>query len=264
MQQPKSNAQLAQKFSEPIQKVRDYKQSSAAAPKSPYPDMPNVSLPNINPETFLKSDGSNGDIADLGICKLLFDFLLQLHRRFPKREKLTTVCNRFWDLAQTDLTMPGKLLHEMYKRCVERKQDCFHKHSDENEAIVIDELAKISYFRLCAIKTMLTSDLDMHSRKASWQHIDRIIKVVTIVSKFSAKSRKTLNRLADETLSEQERSSLTTGDFDIGKVLTGIEQRVLNNDEMLGTITNVAEEYKDEMKSQGMSEEQLNQQGAPF
>jgi len=225
--------------------------------------MPDVRLPNIDPETFLKSDGSNGDIADLGICKLVFDFLLQLHRRFPKREKLTHVCNRFWDLAQTDLTAPGKLLHEMYKNCVARKLDCFHQRTDENEAIIIDELAKISYFRVCGIKTMLTPDLDMHSRKASWLHIDRIIKVVTIVSKFSAKSRKTLNRLADETLSEQERSSLATGQFDICKVLTNIEQRVLKNDEMLGTIQTVASEYKDEMTAQGMTEEQLNAQ-TPF
>lgn len=256
MQAPKSNAQLAQQYSEPIKTVKAYEKG--ASTKVPYPDMPDVRLPNIDPETFLKSDGSNGDIADLGICKLLFDFLLQLHRRFPKREKLTHVCNRFWDLAQVDLTAPGKLLHEMYKKCVERKMDCFHQRTDENEAIVIDELAKITYFRICGIKSMLTPELDMASRKASWQHIDRIIRVVNIVSKFTAKSRKTLNRLADETLSEEERGSLASGNFDICKVLGNIEKRVLSNDEMLGTIKDVANEYKDEMQSQGMTEEQLN------
>ncbi len=262
MQAPKTSAQLAKQYGESIKAVKDFKNVGANG-ASPFPDMPDVKLPNIDPQTFLKSDGSTGDIADLGVCKLLFDFLLQLHRRFPKREKLTLVCNRFWDLAQTDLTIPAKLLHDMYKRCVARKLDVFHQRTDENEEIVIDELAKINYFRICGIKTMLTPDLDMHSRKACWQFIDRIVRVVTIVSKFSEKSRKTLNRLADETLSEQERSSLSTGNFDIVKVLENIEKRVISNTEMLGTIKNVADEYKDEMKSQGMTDEQL-EKDIPF
>jgi hypothetical protein len=258
MQAPQSQAALRNEFSESIRAVQQFKQQQ---PK-PSATTSAAAVPNIDPKKFLSGDGSNGDIADLGICKLVFDFLQELHRRFPQRRKLEYTINRFWQLAQVNLSVPGKLLQQMYDQCVARKKDVFHTRTDENEAIVVDELAKVHYFRMCQIKTMWCPELDQRARKTIWEHISRIIKVVTIVSKFSVKSRQTLNRLANETLNEQERKNIQHGEFDVVSLLDNIKDRVLDSDEMMESIVKVADQHTEELAGQGMKPEDMNQ--SPF
>lgn len=257
MQAPPSKQALRAEFSESIRAAEQF-QKQHLMPKA----STNSTVPNIDPKAILSGDGKNGDVASLGTCKLVFDFLQELHRRFPQRKKLEYTINRFWELAQVNLAVPEQLLHQMYEACVRRKKDVFHSRTDENEAIVVDELAKIVYFRMCQIKTMWCPELDQRARKTIWEHITRIVKVVTIVSKFSAKSRQTLNRLANETLNEQERKSLQHGDFDVVSLLDNIKDRVLESDEMMESIVTVADQHKTEMQDQGMTAEQINQ--SPF
>lgn len=258
MQPPQTKDSLRKEFSESIRAAQQFKQihplAAPAATTGP--------VPHIDANAILHGDGSNGDVADLGTCKLTADFLQELHRRFPQRQKLTYTVNRFWELAQVNLSIPGKLLQKMYEDCIRRKKDVFHSRTDENEAIVVDELAKIIYFRMCQIKTMWCPQLDQRSRKTIWEHITRIVKVVTIISKFSAKSRLTLNKLADETLSSQERSNLQRGEFDVVQLLDNIKDRVLDNDDMMKSIQDVAGKHQTEMQAQGMTAEQISQ--SPF
>lgn len=252
MQQPKSKEALRAEFSNSIKIAQQFKQTQGPA----------APMPNIDPNRILQGDGSNGDVADLGTCKLTWDLLQELHRRFPQRKKLEYTINRFWELAQVNLSVPGKALQQMYEDAVKRKKDVFHKRTEENEAIVVDELSKIIYFRMCQIKTMWCPELDQRSRQTIWEHITRIVKVVTIVSKFSAKSRLTLNKLANETLNEQERQSMQRGEFDVVTLLDNISNRVLDNQDMMESIADVADKHKDEMVSQGMTPEQIQQ--SPF
>lgn len=265
MQRPVSKEMLQAEFGDSIRAAKQYQQQHPASSSSTNRGSESI-MPNIDPKEVMSGESATGDIADLGICKLVFDFLQQLHRRFPQRKKLEFAVNSYWRLAQANLSVPGKLLQTMYENCVARKKDVFHTRTDENEKIVVDELAKVVYFRLCQIKTMWRIDgpkpLDIRTRKTIWEHITRIIKVVTIVSKFSLKSRKTLNRLANETLNEQERNSMKQGDFDVVSLLDNIKDRVLESDEMMESIVEVADQHSNEMADQGMTEEQMN--ATPF
>lgn len=252
MQQPPTKEALRQEFSSSIRAAQQYKQLHPSAGP----------VPNIDTNAILRGDGSNGDVADLGVCKLVIDFLQELHNRFPQRQKLAYTISRFWEIAQVNMSIPGKLLQKMHDDCVARKKDVFHSRTDENEAIVVDELAKIVYFRMCAIKSMWCPELDQRARKTIWEHITRIVKVVTIISKFSAQSRRTLNKLADDTLNDQERTNMQRGDFDVVKLLDNVRDRVFESDEMMQSIAEVAGKHTDELKDQGMSEEQMKQ--SPF
>ena len=247
MNGPVNQAKLQKEFGQAMKSAQEFQMPAG------------IAAPSIDASKILSGDAANGDIADLGICKLVFDFLLQLHGRFPLRKKLDCVLRRYWPLTQANLAQPGILLKDMYDRCVERKKDVFHKQTDENEAIIVDELSKVSYFKACQIGTMWTPELDRASRKAIWEHISRIMKVVSIVSKFSRESRNTLNKLADQTLSEQERGSMQKGGFDLASLLTNIQDRVLDNPEMMDSIVTVADQHSEEMKKQGMTKEQMEQ-----
>jgi len=207
--------------------------------------------------------GGDGDIADLGVCKLVYDFLKELSNRFPHRKRLTYTLEKYWTLAQANLAVPGQKLQEMHEACLARKKTVFSERTQENEAIVIDELARVHYFQMCQIKTMWKIDgdkpLDMRTRKVIWEHVTRIMQVVSILSKFSGSSRTTLNRLANDTLNEQERSSLKDGQFDIVSLLDNVQKRMLNDDEMVTSIIDVANKTTDEMKEQGISEDSIKE-----
>lgn len=261
MQRPTSKEALQAEFGDSIRAAQQH----VAGQGTPASDTA-APLPNIDAKAVLSGDSANGDIADLGICKMVFDFLQQLHRRFPQRKKLKFTVNSFWKLAQADLSVPGTVLRQMYDKCVARKKNVFHERTDENERIVVDELSKVVYFQMCHIKTMWRIDgekpLDVRTRKTIWEHVTRIIRVVNILSKFSSKSRKTLNRLANETLNDQERQNVQQGNFDVVGLLDNIKDRVLDSDDMMESIVEVADQHSNEMKDQGMTEEQLN--AAPF
>ena len=256
MQRPESQSELRAQFSDSIRAAQEFK------PQSLPTDL-NIEAPKIDAAKIMSNDGdSAGDVADLGISKLVFDFLVQLHNRFPERKRLKFVLHRYWTITQANLALPGKLLQTMYESCIARKKDVFHKRTDENEQIVVEELSKVGYFKMCQIKTMWTPNLDIAARKAIWEHISRIIKVVSIISKFSASSRSTLNSLARDTLNDEEKSKMQSGNFDIGSLLSNIQDRVLENDDMMDSITNVAAQHNEELLSQGMTQEEISK--SPF
>lgn len=179
------------------------------------------------------------DIINYGFCKLVYDFLDALHKRFPRRKTLQRTLDYYWSLVERSPAMPYLKFKEFVDQCEAIKADVFDERTDENEAIVLDFLARVPMFRLAKIHRVYCPQLDEDTKVRIWAYVQRLVQVTKLMSRFSPRLRTMINSISLKSMQKVQRGG-DKRNIDINALLEELQTAILDDDDLVEQIAEIA------------------------
>lgn len=184
-------------------------------------------------------DTNKPDIINYGFCKLVYDFLDALHKRFPKRKTLQRTLDYYWSLVERAPAMPYLKFKEFVDQCEAIKADVFEERTVDNEAIVLDYLARVPMFRLAKIHRVYCPQLDEDTKVRIWAYVQRLVQVTKLMSRFSPRLRTMINSVSLKSMQKVQRGA-DKRNIDINALLEELQTAILDDDDLVEQIAEIA------------------------
>lgn len=202
------------------------------------------------------------DIISYGFCKLVFDFLEALRKRFPKRQLLARTIDYYWRLCERCPMMPYQKFEELVRNCkaekqrlvdlrkedarqkgkrytAEKDEDVFAERTPENEEIIKRELMKNPVFKMAKIHLMWRAETDEDTKIKIWNYVNRLVQVTTLIGQFDPRLRNLINAVSMDSLNAVKGKNKSQ--IDVGELLEELQERILGDEELLDSIVDLAQ-----------------------
>lgn len=200
---------------------------------------PSTSAATAEPTDGENDDTNKPDIINYGFCKLVYDFLDALHKRFPKRKTLQRTLDYYWSLVERAPAMPYLKFKEFVDQCEAIKADVFEVRTVDNEAIVLDYLARVPMFRLAKIHRVYCPQLDEDTKVRIWAYVQRLVQVTKLMSRFSPRLRTMINSVSLKSMQKVQRGG-DKRNIDINALLEELQTAILDDDDLVEQIAEIA------------------------
>ncbi len=218
-------------------------------------------------EARLKEAEKMPDIISYGFCKLVYDFLEALHKRFPKRPLLARTIDYYWKLCERCPIMPYLKFEELVTNCKaekkrlidERKEkarqagkryvpegdpkkeeDVFAERTEENEEIIKAELVKNPVFKMAKIHLMWRKETDEDTKIKIWAYVNRLVQITILIKSFNPRLRNLINAVSMDSLNAVKGKNKSQ--IDVAQLLEELQERILGDEELLDSIVDLAQQ----------------------
>lgn len=204
------------------------------------------------------------DIISYGFCKLVYDFLEALQKRFPKRRLLARTVEYYWKLCERCPVMPFLKFEELVKNCnaekkrlvderkekarasgkrydgdAKKDEDVFAERTEENEEIIKRELVKNPVFKMAKIHLIWVPQLDEDTKLKIWAYVNRLVQVTQLISQFDPRLRNLINAVSMDSLNAVKGKNKSQ--IDVSQLLEELQERILGDEELLDSIVDLAQ-----------------------
>lgn len=180
------------------------------------------------------------DIISYGFCKLVYDFLEALQKRFPKRKMLTRTVEYYWKLCERCPVMPFMKFQDLVKNCEEVKENVFEEWTDENEEIIKSELCRNPVFKMAKIHRVWVPELDEDTKTKIRAYVSRLVQITKLISQFNPKLRSLINAISMDSLNAVKGKDKRN--INVADLLGELEERIMGDSDLLDEIVELAQE----------------------
>lgn len=118
--------------------------------------------------------------------------------------------------------------------------DVFEQRTEENEEIIKRELMKNPVFKMAKIYKVWRPELDEDTKVKIWSYVGRLVQVTKLIAQFNPKLRNLINAVSMDSLNAVKGKDKSQ--IDVSCLLDELQQRLLEDDELLSEIIELAQE----------------------
>ncbi len=120
----------------------------------------------------------------LGFAKITYDFIAELHRRFPKKNRLRLMTQRFFEFHVKNYGYSYNIFKKYFLEC-ERKRPgtMYNEYSEESRRVLIENLPFNTILTLIKFENIWTDKVDNHTNRGIWSYLQRMYKTIQVVEK---------------------------------------------------------------------------------